>query len=82
MAQRPIVEERKTYANPILYLRKSKKGEHLYAFNVNAKNLEGEETEDMVLGGNIGSLILNVSDVEKLLADKLDWVKVSVVSAE
>lgn len=66
---------RKTYKNPVLYLRKSKAGEHLYAFNV-------EKEDGMVLGGGVGSLIVNVSDVVRLIDDKIDWIKVSVLPAE
>lgn len=76
-------EERKGYKVPVIYLRKSKAGEHLYAFNVSAKDANGNALADkMVLGGNIGSLIVNVSDVEKVVAGKMDWAKVSVLPAE
>ena len=80
--QQKIEEKKKTYANPILYLRKSKKGEHLYAFNVSVKDAEGLDTNEMVLGGSVESLIMNVSDVEKLLNGSAEWIKVSVLVAE
>ena len=68
-------EEKKVYKNPVLFLRKSKAGEHLYAFNM-------EKEGGMVLGGGVKSLILNVSDVVNLLAGKVDKIKVSITSAE
>ena len=70
-------EEEKVYANPILYLHKSKAGGHLYAFNVEKKGGEG-----MVLGDDVESLILNVSDVSAVLQGQVKWCKVSVLSAE
>jgi hypothetical protein len=79
-------EEEKTYANPILYLHKSKKGGHLYAFNVPSKveaSAEGiKDPVEMVLGNNVESLILNVSDVSAVLEGQLKWAKVSVVLKE
>ena len=83
-------EETKTYANPILYLHKSKKGGHLYAFNVEKKGNQGGgsenpipgASEDMVLGNDVESLILNVSDVSAVLDGQLKWAKVSVVLKE
>ena len=68
-------EEKKVYKNPVLFLRKSKAGEHLYAFNI-------EKEGGMVLGGGVKSLILNVSDVVKLLGGEVDKIKVSITSAE
>jgi hypothetical protein len=70
-------EEEKVYANPILYLHKSKAGGHLYAFNVEKHGGEG-----MVLGNDIESLILNVSDVSAVLDGQLKWAKISVVLKE
>ena len=66
-------EEEKTYKNPILYLHKSKAGGHLYAFNVEKKG------GGMVLGEEVESLILNVSDISAVLQGQLKWCKVSVV---
>ena len=81
-----VEEEEKTYANPILYLHKSKKGGHLYAFNIEAKpeaSAEGlKEGGEMVLGGKVESLILNVSDVSAVIQGELKWCKVSVVLKE
>ena len=68
-------EEKKTYKNPVLFLRKSKAGEHLYAFNI-------EKEGGMVLGGGVKSLILNVSDIEKLLGGEVDKIKVSITLVE
>ena len=77
-------EGKKTYANPILYLHKSKKGGHLYAFNVikDLKEGDAEDTEMMVLGGEVESLIMNVSDVSAVLEGEMKWAKVSVVLKE
>ena len=77
MAKEKKEEEEKVYANPILYLHKSKKGGHLYAFNVEKKGGKG-----MVLGDEVESLILNVSDISALLEGSLKWAKVSVVLKE
>ena len=70
-------KEDKVYQNPILYLHKSKAGGHLYAFNVEKHGGEG-----MVLGDDVESLILNVSDVSAVLQGQVKWCKVSVLSAE
>jgi hypothetical protein len=56
------------YKNKVLFLRKSKAGAHLYAFNY-----EG------ALGGDVGSLIMDVSEVERLLEGSTEWIKVGVV---
>ena len=73
--QKKIVEEEKkeekTYKRPVLFLRKSKAGEHLYTFN-----------RDGALGNDVESLIFNVSDVKKLLDSSMEWIKISVMSAE
>lgn len=61
-------EEKKEYKNKVLFLRKSKAGKHLYAFN-----------KDGILGGDVGSIVLNVSEVESLLAGKFEWIKVSAM---
>lgn len=80
--QQKIAEvEKKVYKNPVIYLRKSKAGEHLYAFNVEGQGEDLEGSKD-VLGDNVGSLIMNVSDVKKLLDGQMDWIKVSVMPAE
>ena len=71
-------EEKKerTYKVPVLFLRKSKAGKHLYAFN-----RVDEEGKD-VLGGDVGSILINISEIEDILEGKADWVKVSVLPAE
>jgi hypothetical protein len=61
-------EEEKTYKNPVLFLRKSKAGKHLYAFN-----------HDGALGGDVGSIIMDVSEVERLLEGSTEWIKVGVI---
>ena len=76
LLEREEVEE-KTYKNPVLFLRKSKAGEHLYAFN---RDKEGGG--DSVLGNGVGSLLLNVSEVVALVDGRVDWIKVSVLPAE
>ena len=58
----------KTYKQPILFLRKSKGGKHLYAFN-----------RDGALGGGVKSLIMDISEVERLLAGSTEWIKVGVL---
>lgn len=70
-------EEKKTYKRPVLFLRKSKKGEHLYAFN-----MEKDGGEGMVLGNNIESLLMNISDVEKVISGEYDSIKISVMLIE
>ena len=59
------------YKTKVVFLRKSKKGAHLYAFNY-----EG------ALGGDVGSLIMDVSEVERLLEGSTTWIKVGVVPAK
>ena len=58
----------KAYKQPILFLRKSKGGKHLYAFN-----------RDGALGGGVKSLIMDISEVERLLAGSTEWIKVGVL---
>ena len=74
-------EEEKTYANPILYLHRSKAGGHLYAFNVvkDLKEGDAEDTEMMVLGGEVESLLMNISDVSAVINGEMKWCKVSVM---
>jgi hypothetical protein len=61
--------ETKNYENKVIFLRKSKKGEHLYAFDYNGAFAEAKD----------GSLILNVSDVQNLIDGKFESIKVSVM---
>jgi hypothetical protein len=60
----------KEYKNPVVFLRKSKAGDHLFVF---------DSREDLVAGG---TLIVNVSDVERLIGGGTDWIKVSVLPPE
>ena len=61
-------EKELEYKNKVLFLRKSKRGAHLYAFNY-----EG------ALGGDVGSLIMDVSEVEKVIEGKSEWCKIGVL---
>lgn len=74
MTKQERIEEEVKYKVPVLFMRKSRAGEHLYAFNVEKKDAEG-----MVLGNEVGSILLNVSEIIKLVDGKLDWIKVSVL---
>ena len=58
------------YKTKVVFLRKSKKGAHLYAFN-----------RDGILGGDVGSILMDVSEIKRLIAGSTDWVKVSVIPA-
>ena len=75
-AKEEVKEEEKTYANPILYLHKSAKGGHLYAFNIEKR---GGEEGDMVLGDDIESLLMNISDVTAVMNGEMTWCKVSIM---
>ena len=68
-------EGEKTYKTPVIFLRKSKVGKHLYAFNVSRGDNE-------VLGKNVESLIMNLSDMQAVIDGKMDWCKVSVIAKE
>lgn len=72
MAKEKKEEEEKTYKQPVLFLRKSKAGKHLYAFN-------REEEGVSVLGGGIGSILMDVSEVERVLEGKSEWCKIGVL---
>ena len=72
MAKQEKIEEKKSYKQPVLFLRKSKVGKHLYAFN-------REEEGVSVLGGRIGSILMDVSEVERLIAGSTEWIKVGVI---
>jgi hypothetical protein len=72
-----VEEEKKSeYKRPVLFLYKSKKGKHLYAFN--------RETDDggEVLGGGVESLLVNIADVEKVISGEWKSIKVSVMLKE
>lgn len=73
--QQKMESEEKTYKQPVLFLRKSKAGKHLYAFN-------REEEGEFVLGGGIGSILMDVSEVERLIAGSTEWIKVGVIPGE
>ena len=68
-------EEKKTYRRPVLFLHKSKAGKHLYAFN-------REEEGESVLGEGIGSILMDVAEVERLLTGSTVWIKVSVMPSD
>ena len=55
------------YKTKVIFLRKSKKGAHLYAFN-----------RDGILGGGVESLIMETSEVERLIEGSTEWIKVGV----
>jgi hypothetical protein len=69
-------EEKKVYKRPVLFLRKSKAGNHLYAFNME------KEDGSMVLGGDVESLLVNISDGEKVVSGEYESTKVSVMLKE
>jgi hypothetical protein len=55
------------YKNKVVFLRKSKKGEHLYAFDNDGAFAKAE------------SILMNISEVEALIADKYESIKVSIM---
>lgn len=56
------------YQNKVLFARVSKEGKHVYMFN-----------HDGILTEGFESLLLNVSDLEKLLDGKYESIKVSAM---
>ena len=62
--------EEKSYKNAVVFLRRSKAGNHLFV----------HDNKVVLIGG--GTLIMNVSDVEKLLGGGTEWIKVSVLPPE
>jgi len=62
-----MTEEKTVYKNKVVFLRKSKAGNHLYAFDNNGAFVDTIE----------GSFIMNISDVEALIAGKYESIKVS-----
>ena len=60
---------KKEYKNKAVFLRKSKKGERLYAFDNDGAFAKAIE----------GSIIMNISEVEALIAGKFESVKVSIM---
>lgn len=69
MAKQKKLEEEgeKTYKNAVVFLRKSKAGNHLFVH---------DSTEELICGG---TLIMNVSDVKNLIGGSTEWIKVSVL---
>ena len=63
-------KEKEVYKNKVVFLRKSKIGDHLFVH---------DSRGDLVKGG---TLIMNVSEVERLLSDGTKWIKVSVLPPE
>ena len=72
-------KEGKTYKNKVVYLRLSKVGEHVYAFNVESKDEEGVGTGEMALGEKVESLIANRKEVEAVLSGSAEYAKISVL---
>ena len=60
----------KEYKNKVIWLHKSKAGEHLYAF--------GKEGDFH----NVRSLLMNVSEVDNLLKGYVDSIKISIMENE
>jgi hypothetical protein len=58
---------KREYKNKVVFLRKSKKGKHLYAFN-NEGALDNAE-----------SILMNVSEVQALIAGEFESIKVSIM---
>ena len=61
--------KKKEYKNKVVFLRKSKKGEHLYAFDNDGAFSRAIE----------GSIVMNISEVKALIAGKFESVKVSIM---
>ena len=61
---------KKEYKNAVVFLRLSKARNHLFVH---------DSKEELVSGG---TLIMNVSDVEKLIGGGTEWIKVSVLPQE
>ena len=63
-------EEEVEYKNKVVFLRRSKAGNHLFVF---------DSREDLISGG---TLIMNVSEVEELIRGERDWLKVGILPPE
>ena len=61
---------KEVYKNKVVFLRRSKAGKHLFIY---------DNREDLIGGG---TLIANVSDVERLIGGGTEWIKVSVLPPE
>jgi hypothetical protein len=59
------------YQNKVLFARLSKEGNHVYMFN-----------HDGILNEKYASLLINVSDIEKLIARKYESIKVSAMEVK
>ena len=68
--QAKLVEGGIEYKNAVVFLRRSKAGNHLFVH---------DSREDLISGG---TLIMNVSDVERLIGGGTEWIKVSVLPPE
>jgi hypothetical protein len=62
--------EEKKYKNKVVFLRKSKKGKHLYAFDNEGALSKAE------------SILMNISDVQALIAGEYESIKVSIMEKE
>ena len=62
-------EETKVYKNKVVFLRLSEAGNHLFVF---------DSRKDLVAGS---TLIMDVSEVSRLIGGGTDWIKVSVLPA-
>lgn len=60
-------DEKKKYKNKVVFLRKSKAGDHLYAFDNNGAL------------GKAESIIMNISDVQALIGGKYTSIKISIM---
>ena len=65
-----IEEEEIVYKNKVVFLRRSRAGDHLFIH---------DNREDLIGGG---TLIMNVSEVERLIGGGTEWIKVSVLPPE
>jgi len=65
-----MTEKEKVYKNKVIFLRKSKAGKHLYAFNNDDALREAE------------SIIMNISDVEALIRGDFSSIKISIMEAK
>ena len=61
--------EKEKYKNKVVFLRKSKKGSHLYAF-------DNDGAFATAVGG---SIIINITEVEALIRGDFKSIKVSIM---
>lgn len=66
------MEDKREYKNKVVFLRKSKKGEHLYAF----------DNDGAFAAAVKGSIIMNISEVEALIEGRFGSIKVSIMEAK